>query len=78
MRYGHGIATNADCPLCGSNNGISHMLGSCTHPMMKAMFIERHNAAARMILKLILEGSHGDRYILTDVGSEAALDSWEH
>ena len=57
---------------------FSHMLGSCTHPMMKAVFIERHNAAARMILKLILEGSHGDRYILADVGSEAALDSWEH
>ena len=41
--------------------------------MMKAMFIERHNIAARMILKLLLEGSHGNCYILADVGSTNRL-----
>ena len=50
---GEGVATNANCPLCGSHDGMSHMLWSCTHPMMKALFIERHNIAARMILKLL-------------------------
>ena len=49
------------------------MLASCTHPMMKAMFIERHNTAARMILKLLLEGSHGNCYILADIGSTTRL-----
>ena len=41
--------------------------------MMKAMFIERHNIAARMILKLLLEGSHGECYTLADVGSTNRL-----
>ena len=42
--------------------------------MMKAMFIERHNIAARMILKLLLEGSHGNCYLtLADVGSTNRL-----
>ena len=49
------------------------MLGSCSHSMMKAVFIERHNAAAGMILKLVLEGSHGNCYILADVGSASCL-----
>ena len=75
MQYcaGEGVATNANCPVCGSHDGMSHMLGSCTHPMMKAMFIERHNIAARMILKLLLEGSHGNCYIWADVGSTNRL-----
>ena len=41
--------------------------------MMKAMFIERHNIAARMVLKLLLEGSHGNCYILADIGSTTRL-----
>ena len=75
-RAGEGVATNANCPLCGSHDRISHMLGSCTHPMMKAMFIERHNIAARMNLKLLLEGSHGNYYILADIGSTTRLGTW--
>ena len=49
------------------------MLGGCTHSVMKAMFIERHNLAARMILKLLIEGSRGNCHILVDVGSAARL-----
>ena len=33
------------------------------------MLIERHNLAAPMVLKLLLEGSHGNCYILADAGS---------
>ena len=40
---------------------------------MEAVFIERHHTAARMILKLLLEGSHGNGYILADVGSTTRL-----
>ena len=54
-------------------DGISYMLGSCTHPMMKAVFIERHKIAARMLLKLLLKGSHGNCYILADVDSTTRL-----
>ena len=71
-----------DPQICGSRDGISHMLGSCTHPMMKAMFIAKHKIAARMVMRLLLEGSHGNFYILADVGSTTclgdlgALDFW--
>ena len=75
MSYGkgQGKALDARCPLCKEADGISHMLGSCNHAMMKGMYIERHNLAARKILRLILEGSHGNCYMLADVGSEAKL-----
>ena len=46
--------------------------------MMKAMFIERYNIAARMILKLLLEGSHGNCYSLADVGLQIVLGTWAH
>ena len=41
--------------------------------MMKAMFKERHNIAACMVLKLLLEGSHGNCYVLADIGSTTCL-----
>ena len=70
---GQARATDAACPLCGEHDGITHMLGNCDHPMMKAMYIERHNAATRKILRLILEGSRGSFYMLADVGSTDKL-----
>ena len=72
---GQSRATDAACPLCGDHDGITHMLGSCGHPMMKAMYIERHNAATRKILRLMLEGSRGNCYMLADVGSTDKLGS---
>ena len=45
--------------------------------MMKAMFIERHSIAARMVLKLLLEGSHGNCYVLANIGcTTPALGTW--
>ena len=64
---------DAACPLCGEHDGITHVLGNCSHPLMKAMYIERHNAATRKILRLILEGSRGSCYMLADVGSTDRL-----
>ena len=52
---GQARATDAACPLCGEHDGITHMLGNCSHPLMKAMYIERHNAATRKFLRLILK-----------------------
>ena len=70
---GQARATDAACPLCGDHDGITHMLGSCGHPMMKSMYIERHNAASIKILRLMLEGSRGNCYMLADVGSTDKL-----
>ena len=70
---GQARATDAACLLCGEHDGITHMLGNCSHPMMKAMYIERHNAATRKVLRLILKGSRGSCYMLADVGSTDKL-----
>ena len=70
---GQARATDAACPLCGEHDGITHMLGNCSHPLMKAMYIERHNAATRKFLRLILEGSRGSCYMLADVRSTDTL-----
>ena len=70
---GQARATNPSCPLCGEKDGISHMLGGCTHPLMTALQIERHNLASRKILRLLLEGALGNCYMVADVGSHARL-----
>ena len=62
MSYMPGQA-RAACPLCGEHDGIMHMLGICSHPMMKAMHIERHNVATRKILRLMSEGFRGNCYM---------------
>ena len=46
---------------------------NCAYPMIEAMYIERHNAATREILRLILEGSRGNCYMLADTGSTNKL-----
>ena len=40
---------------------------------MKAMHIERHNAAARLILKEILRGTKGNHYVVADIGSSEKM-----
>ena len=59
-------ATDAACPLYGEHDGITQMLGNCGYPMMEGMYIERHNVATRKILRLMLEGSRGNCYMLAD------------
>ena len=73
---GQARATDAACPLCGEHDGITHMLGGCGHPMemmLKAMYVEKHNVATCKILRLMLEGSRGNCYMLADVGSTEKL-----
>ena len=77
---GHARATDAACPRCGEHDVIMHMLGNCGHLMMKAMYIERHNAATRKILRLTLEAPKATATCLqigsTDkLGSIGPLDS---
>ena len=67
------VATRAICPLCKGGDCIAHMLGECAHPTMKALFIERRNTAARMILKAILNGSKGAWHVAADIGSKRKM-----
>ena len=58
-RYGH--AQDINCPLCNLEDGAGHMLGGCAHRDMRALYIERHNAAGRQIAKNIRNGAHGNQ-----------------
>ncbi len=62
------IARNDLCPLCHRPDSTSHLLNGCLHPEMKAMQIERHNVAGRLILKEMLHGRHGNHHIVADIG----------
>ena len=42
-----------------------------SHAMIKRMYIERHKLAARKVLCMGVEASHGNCYMLADVGPEA-------
>ena len=70
---GQARATNPSCPLCGEKDGISHMLGGCTHPLITALQTKRHNLASRKIPGLLQEGALGNCYTIADVGSHARL-----
>ena len=41
----------AACPLCGCEDGGTHMLSECSHPLIKGLVIERHNDVVRLIGK---------------------------
>ena len=62
------IARHFKCPLCHLDDSTAHMVNGCQHPEMKALQIERHNAAGRLILKEMAQGKHGSNYIMADLG----------
>jgi ribonuclease HI len=62
------------CPLCNQPDSIGHILGGCLHPNMKALYIQRHDTACRLIIKAIRKGKQGGHYILADAGTAATLN----
>ena len=67
VRFGH-QAGPATCPLCGGADGGTHILLGCQHPTMKKMYTERHNDAARHILKAVSKAQRGGFMVAADVG----------
>ena len=57
------------CPLCGIEDGVNHIAGGCSHPIMAKMFTERHNHTGRILLKAIAKGSMGGNLVMADLGS---------
>ena len=47
------------CPLCGAPDSGTHVLGACTHKLLKGLYIERHNEAVATVGKAIMEGARG-------------------
>ena len=71
---GHeGIARNNLCPLCNHPDSCSHIFGGCKHADMTKNYIARHNAAGKMILKAIKDGSCGNQYMIADLGTKDAM-----
>ena len=61
------------CPLCKHADSIGHMLGECSHRIIKSIIIERHNHAARLILGALHRGSLGNCYTIADIGSQERM-----
>ena len=61
---------NACCPHCGREDSGGHILGGCQHAGLKAMYISRHDAAMRKVLKAITRGPHGSFLKIADIGRD--------
>ena len=71
------IATDRRCCLCHGGDSIGHMLGKCSHPVMKSLIIERHTSAARLILKAFRRGNFRALDTYADVGEASKVDDLE-
>ena len=62
------------CPICHKEqDGSSHILAGCSHPVFKGMYINRHNKAVQLIQKAIAKGTLGGLPMCMDAGTcEAA------
>jgi len=60
------------CPLCGGEDSIGHILGSCAHADIRHMYTFRHDTEMRSLLKLIQTSSKGN-YYTADVGTQEAM-----
>ena len=75
------VATSNACPLCCLTDSGSHILGGCRHKDMVKSYIERHNEAGRLILKVIVIGTKSNTFI-ADLGTKermqemGALETW--
>ncbi len=57
------------CPHCGlPDSGGGHILGGCTR--FTDMYISRHDASLRMLLKAIVKGAHGGFHTVADIGRD--------
>jgi hypothetical protein len=51
-----------------TTDGCGHIMGGCSHPLMKAMYIARHDGAVYIIAQSLLMSSKGAWLILADLG----------
>lgn len=57
--YNEQKISDGKCPLCGGLDSGTHVLGACTHRLIKGLYIERHNEAVAAVGKAIMEGAKG-------------------
>ena len=66
-RYGR-AATDA-CPLCGWPDSCGHVGGGCR--ALSPLYINRHNAAVRLVAEYVQNGAHGASLVSCDAGAQA-------
>ncbi len=66
-----GKACDSSCPLCGEPDSTTHILSRCQ--ALKSHHIERHNKAARMMIRAIAAGVKGRYLMWADVGKYSKL-----
>ena len=69
MAYQRRQAATPACPLCGSDDGPSHLLGGCQHGRMRSEYIKRHNDALRMIVRALRRSRHGGTFTIMDAAA---------
>ena len=76
LAFKWGMAPSILCPLCGNEDGGTHMVSGCQHSSMQGMYTERHNKIGRIIIRAILNGDRGGGICSMDLGSgdKAAAD----
>jgi hypothetical protein len=73
LAYRFGMSHTPQCPLCGGQDGQSHILGGCTHPVFHSVYCKRHNQAARLIMKEVIRAPTPSRIIQQHVGWQDEL-----
>jgi hypothetical protein len=81
-----GIRTDGLCPICLHSPGVApfrdtsgHILGSCTHPDMKACYISRHNKALCTLQRALHNLSHkSGMFTIMDATAASALPNGVH
>ena len=65
-----GKASDGKCLLCRNLDSGTHVLGACTHRLVKDLYIERHNEAVATAGKAIMKGAKGGclAVLLADAG----------
>ena len=64
-----GLTKDDSCPLCGERESIGHLLGRCSHPSMKPLYIRRHDDAVIKIYKALQKGDAGGIFTVIDAGT---------
>lgn len=60
------------CPVCHSGPiSAAHIRGGCTHPLMRAEYIYRHNNSVERQVHAMKKGSAGNRHISSDCGKKS-------
>jgi len=61
------------CPICGGEDGGTHMAGQCKHPHIKGIYIKRHDETVHIIAKAISNknkiNNQKNTYMILDTGS---------